>query len=43
MRLDRYNCRYNGDTDPGINSMITQDKFFGYFDAIGVKETEAWR
>ena len=36
-------CRYNGDTDPGINSMVTQDKFFGYFDSIGVKETEAWR
>lgn len=34
---------YNGDTDPGINSMVTQDKFFGYWDSIGVKETEAWR
>lgn len=23
---------YNGDTDPGINSFITQDKYTEYFD-----------
>jgi len=34
---------YNGDTDPAINSMITQDKYTAFFDSIGVKETEAWR
>jgi hypothetical protein len=34
---------YNGDTDPGINSMVTQSKYFNYFDSIGVMEKEAWR
>jgi len=34
---------YNGDTDPGINSMVTQDKYFNYFDSINVTESEAWR
>lgn len=34
---------YNGDTDPGINSMKTQDKYFDFFDSINVTETEAWR
>jgi len=34
---------YNGDTDPGINSMVTQDKYTAYFDSNGVSETEAWR
>jgi len=34
---------YNGDTDPGINSMVTQDRYFLYFDANGVPETQAWR
>lgn len=29
--------------DPGINSMVTQDKFFDYFDSIGVKESIPWR
>ena len=34
---------YNGDTDPGINSMVTQDKYFRYFDSLNVNESEAWR
>eukprot|EP00054_Salpingoeca_dolichothecata_P001865 m.21002 g.21002 ORF g.21002 m.21002 type:complete len:508 (-) comp12598_c0_seq2:103-1626(-) len=35
---------YNGDTDPAINSMLTQDRFFDYFDNENfVTETEAWR
>lgn len=34
---------YNGDTDPGINSMVTQDMYFNYFDSIGVEELEKWR
>ena len=34
---------YNGDTDPGINSMVTQDKYFAHFDSLGVKATEEWR
>jgi serine carboxypeptidase-like clade I len=34
---------YNGDTDPGINSMVTQRKYVDYFDSINVTETEAWR
>eukprot|EP00055_Hartaetosiga_balthica_P017147 m.112598 g.112598 ORF g.112598 m.112598 type:complete len:505 (-) comp9256_c9_seq1:1971-3485(-) len=34
---------YNGDTDPGINSFITQDKYVEYFDAQNLTETEVWR
>eukprot|EP01147_Barroeca_monosierra_P002794 gene2794-5639_t len=34
---------YNGDTDPGLNSFITQDKYVEYFDREGLNETEAWR
>jgi len=34
---------YNGDTDPGINSMVTQDKYFNFFASINVTEQEAWR
>ena len=34
---------YNGDTDPGINSMTTQTKYFDYFDSLNVDESEAWR
>jgi|TARA_B110000208_G_scaffold105832_1_gene131273 carboxypeptidase C (cathepsin A) len=34
---------YNGDTDPGINSMKTQSKYFDFFDSISVEEKEAWR
>ena len=34
---------YNGDTDPGINSMVTQSKYFDFFDSINVTEAEAWR
>ena len=34
---------YNGDTDPGINSMVTQSKYTAYFDSLNVSETEAWR
>ena len=34
---------YNGDTDPGINSMVTQHKYFEFFDSINVTEKEAWR
>ena len=34
---------YNGDTDPGINSMVTQSKYFDFFDSINVTESEAWR
>merc|ERR1719424_1803888 len=32
---------YNGDT--GINSMVTQSKYFDFFDSINVTESEAWR
>jgi len=34
---------YNGDTDPGINSMVTQAKYTAYFDSLNVTESEAWR
>lgn len=34
---------YNGDTDPGINSFVTQDKYFNYFDSVNVTQSEAWR
>ncbi|EGD82306.1 hypothetical protein PTSG_02974 [Salpingoeca rosetta] len=34
---------YNGDTDPGINSFVTQDKYVQYFDSKGLRETETWR
>ena len=34
---------YNGDTDPGINSMVTQAKYVDYFDSLNVSESEAWR
>lgn len=34
---------YNGDTDPGVNSFVTQDKYFSYFDSEGIPETAAWR
>ena len=34
---------YNGDTDPGINSMVTQHKYMDYFDSLNVSESEAWR
>jgi hypothetical protein len=34
---------YNGDTDPGINSMVTQTKYTDYFDSLNVTEKEAWR
>ena len=34
---------YNGDTDPGINSMVTQDKYFNYFDGLNVSASEEWR
>jgi len=34
---------YNGDTDPGINSMVTQDKYFNYFSSIGLEPKREWR
>jgi len=34
---------YNGDTDPSINSFVTQDMFFDYFQKVGVSETAEWR
>lgn len=34
---------YNGDTDPGINSFVTQDKYFTFLDGIGMAQTQAWR
>jgi len=34
---------YNGDTDPGINSMVTQAKYVAFFDSINVTQKEAWR
>ena len=34
---------YNGDADPGINSMITQDAFLNFFDSLGVRELRPWR
>eukprot|EP00730_Choanoeca_flexa_P017961 TRINITY_DN8708_c0_g1_i1.p1 TRINITY_DN8708_c0_g1~~TRINITY_DN8708_c0_g1_i1.p1 ORF type:complete len:157 (+),score=38.82 TRINITY_DN8708_c0_g1_i1:73-543(+) len=34
---------YNGDTDPGINSFVTQDKYTEFFDAQGIELTESWR
>ena len=30
---------YNGDTDPGINSFVSQN----WTVALGLEETEAWR
>jgi len=34
---------YNGDTDPGINSIVTQDKYFEYFENVGIEVKEDWR
>eukprot|EP01125_Pyxidicula_operculata_P016310 TRINITY_DN5596_c0_g1_i1.p2 TRINITY_DN5596_c0_g1~~TRINITY_DN5596_c0_g1_i1.p2 ORF type:complete len:296 (+),score=73.99 TRINITY_DN5596_c0_g1_i1:1990-2877(+) len=34
---------YNGDTDPGINSFITQDKYFDFFDSVGIPQSSEWR
>eukprot|EP01126_Amoeba_proteus_P012399 TRINITY_DN1509_c0_g2_i2.p1 TRINITY_DN1509_c0_g2~~TRINITY_DN1509_c0_g2_i2.p1 ORF type:complete len:570 (+),score=83.66 TRINITY_DN1509_c0_g2_i2:241-1710(+) len=34
---------YNGDTDPGINSFMTQDKYFDFFQSVGIQITERWR
>jgi len=34
---------YNGDTDPGINSFITQDIFVDYLKQNNIKKTESWR
>jgi len=34
---------YNGDTDPGINSMVTQDAYFNYFKSVGISQTQKWR
>lgn len=34
---------YNGDTDPGINSFLTQDILFPFVQSIGVDVVEAWR
>jgi len=34
---------YNGDTDPSINSFVTQDKYFNYFNLVGIPETAEWR
>jgi len=34
---------YNGDTDPGINSFITQDIFVDYLNKIKVPQIRAWR
>jgi len=34
---------YNGDTDPGINSFITQDLYFNYFKQVGIQKTAKWR
>jgi len=34
---------YNGDTDPGINSFITQDFYFEYLAKHGVAQKSRWR
>eukprot|EP01130_Rhizamoeba_saxonica_P017347 TRINITY_DN8380_c0_g1_i1.p1 TRINITY_DN8380_c0_g1~~TRINITY_DN8380_c0_g1_i1.p1 ORF type:complete len:503 (+),score=91.19 TRINITY_DN8380_c0_g1_i1:204-1712(+) len=34
---------YNGDTDPGINSFITQDIYFDYFEQKNIAVKEDWR
>jgi len=34
---------YNGDTDPSINSFVTQDKYFEFFQNVGIVETAEWR
>jgi len=34
---------YNGDTDPGINSLITQDKYFDYLHNQGISVIQNWR
>jgi len=34
---------YNGDTDPGINSLITQDIYFNYFKNVGISQKQPWR
>lgn len=34
---------YNGDTDPGINSFVTQDIYTTYLETEYVNKTESWR
>jgi len=34
---------YNGDADPAINSFVTQEKYVGYYDSLGVEASEEWR
>jgi len=34
---------YNGDTDPSINSFVTQDKYTEYFTQYGIQQTAEWR
>jgi len=34
---------YNGDTDPSLNSFVTQEKYFTYLASVGIKQTQAWR
>jgi hypothetical protein len=34
---------YNGDTDPCINSMLTQNTYFNYFASVGIPITQLWR
>lgn len=34
---------YNGDTDPGINSFVAQDKFLPYMEQQTVKMEDNWR
>uniref|UniRef100_A0A6B2L3B8 Carboxypeptidase n=1 Tax=Arcella intermedia TaxID=1963864 RepID=A0A6B2L3B8_9EUKA len=34
---------YNGDTDPGINSFVTQDIYFDYFASVGLPQRKSWR
>jgi len=44
--MTKYNIRtlvYNGDTDPAINSFVTQDIFFDYFADNNMAMTEEWR
>jgi len=34
---------YNGDTDPGINSFVTQDIYVNYLRSVGIPQKQTWR
>jgi len=34
---------YNGDSDPAINSFVTQDLYFDYFKSVDITQKQPWR